>query len=57
MPKEWVAKLYQVAIGCSDRQVLQLIEQIPVTSSNLIRHLKKLVYNFQFDEIVELTQL
>jgi PAS domain S-box-containing protein len=57
MPKEWVAKLYQVAIGCSDRQVLQLIEQIPATSSNLSRYLKELVYNFQFDEIVELTQL
>ncbi|WNZ24075.1 GAF domain-containing protein [Leptolyngbya sp. NK1-12] len=54
MPPEWIASLCQAASGCSDRQVLQLIEQIPAAHSNLARGLKELVYHFQFEEIVEL---
>lgn len=54
MPPEWIADLYTAASGCSDRQVLQLIEQIPAPHSRLARGLEELVYNFRFEEIIEL---
>jgi CheY-like chemotaxis protein len=56
MSVEWIAKLHHAARGCSDRQVLQLIEQIPLIHLQLAKGLEELVYNFRFEEIVKLTQ-
>jgi PAS domain S-box-containing protein len=56
MPKSWIVELYHAASGCSDRQVLQLIEQIPAVYRNLSEDLAELAYNFCFEEIVELTK-
>lgn len=55
MPAEWVAQLHQAALGCSDRQVLELVAQIPEAHSSLAHRLAELVDNFCFAEIVELT--
>lgn len=56
MSVEWIAKLHHAARGCSDRQVLQLIEQIPLIHLQLAKGLEELVYNFRFEELVKLTQ-
>jgi two-component system, sensor histidine kinase and response regulator len=56
MSDEWIAQLHEVASGCSDRQVLQLVEQIPASHSFLAKALKEMAYNFNFEGIVELTQ-
>jgi len=56
MPPEWIDQLRQSASGCSDRQVLQLIRQIPSTYPTLAKALADLAYNFRFEEIVELAQ-
>lgn len=55
MPAEWVSQLHQAALGCSDRQVLELVAQIPEAHSSLAHRLAELVDNFCFAEIVELT--
>ncbi|NEQ23566.1 MAG: response regulator, partial [Microcoleus sp. SIO2G3] len=55
MPPHWIAQLHRAASGCSDRQVLQLIEQIPASEADLAAALRELAYNFRFDDIVELT--
>lgn len=56
MPVEWLNQICQAASGCSDRQVLELLEQIPPAYIRLARSLEELVYNFRFEEIVELTK-
>ena len=56
MPDAWIAQLHRAASGCSDRQIFQLIEQIPETHAALARTLVELAYNFCFEEIVDLTQ-
>ncbi len=56
MSAEWIARLYQAASGCSDRQVLQLLEQIPATYHNLAESLEELVYDFRFEDIIELAK-
>ena len=55
MSPEWIAQLHRAASGCSDRQVLQLIKQIPPTEAGLAAALSDLAYNFRFDDIVKLT--
>lgn len=54
MPAEWLVQLRQAASGCSDRQVLELVEQIASTYPHLAKNLEELAYNFRFEEIVEL---
>jgi signal transduction histidine kinase len=56
MPQEWIVQLRQAASGCSDRQIFQLIEQIPETHSALARILWNLAHNFQFEKILQLTE-
>ncbi|HAA31554.1 MAG TPA: hypothetical protein DCE56_32440 [Cyanobacteria bacterium UBA8553] len=56
MPKEWLHKLYLAALVSDDRQVIELVEQIPQTNASLIKTLINLVDNFRLDIIVDLTQ-
>lgn len=54
MPDEWIAQLYQAAIKCDDQCMLQLIEEIPTKYTNLKTALTALVYEFEFEKILEL---
>lgn len=56
MTDEWVQQLAQAASALNDVLVLELIEQIPATETNLIQGLKYLVDNFRLDIIFDLTQ-
>jgi len=56
MSKEWIARLRQAAIEGRDRQVLELIQQIPEVYSDLAQTLREQVYQFNFQEIIALTQ-
>ncbi|QZZ19580.1 CHASE2 domain-containing protein [Leptothermofonsia sichuanensis E412] len=56
MPPAWIRQLHQAAIKGSDRLIFQLIEQIPETSDPLAQSLINWIKNFQFDEIIHLTQ-
>jgi CheY-like chemotaxis protein len=55
MPAEWVEKIYHAACMGSDENLLELIEQIPQEYFPLVNALSELVYNFGFDQIMELT--
>lgn len=57
MPSEWQQKLHQAAASCHDKEVLQLIEQIPENYTTLKIALADLVDNFQWDLIMELTRI
>ncbi|PSB27190.1 CHASE2 domain-containing protein [Stenomitos frigidus] len=56
MPPAWAEQLHQSAIRGSDRLILQLIEQIPERHAPLAHVLTDWADNFQFDEIINLTQ-
>jgi hypothetical protein len=56
MPAEWIQRFHQAAILGSDRQLLQLIEQMPATHASVARTLTHWINNFQFDRLLALTQ-
>lgn len=56
MPDEWITQLYLAASMCRDDLILELIEQIPQTNTDLVTALGELTYNFQFEEIMVLTE-
>lgn len=55
-PIEWVARLYAAAAECSDVLAYQAIEQIPQPNPLVETALKDLVYYYQFDRVMELTE-
>lgn len=55
MPPDWLAQLHRAASGCSDRLVLQLIQQLPDNQQPLALALTKLTHDFRFEDIVALT--
>lgn len=57
MPLDWIEEVYKRASEGNDLLLLKLLEQIPAERANLAIALKKLIENFQFDEILNLTQL
>ncbi|MGB5594613.1 MAG: PAS domain S-box protein, partial [Crocosphaera sp.] len=57
MPPEWIKKLHQAALECSDDGILELITQIPPESELLAIALQEWSQNFLFDSVVELTQI
>ena len=56
MPPLWIEQLYQAAAKGSDQRVLHLIEQIPADCAPLANVLTDLANNFQFDQLMALTQ-
>ncbi len=56
MPLEWRLQLHQAATRVNAKLILQLIDRIPPDHAHLIRPLTDLVHNFQFEEIMALTQ-
>lgn len=56
MPIQWLANLYHAAAQGSDNLIGELIQQIPQEMSVLSSTLSNLVENFQFEQIMQLTQ-
>ncbi|MGI0485920.1 hypothetical protein ACN4EK_10820, partial [Pantanalinema rosaneae CENA516] len=56
MPLAWVNQLHQAALRGFDHQILQLIDELSDTHTVLAHALTHWVHNFQFDEILDLTQ-
>lgn len=55
MPESWVQHVNQAAKHLNSEAISQLIEELPVESQQLKYGLKKLVQDFDFDKIIELT--
>ncbi|HEY9646560.1 MAG TPA: CHASE2 domain-containing protein [Chroococcidiopsis sp.] len=56
MPVDWIAQLHQAAVRGSDRSIYQLIEHIPQANALLLTTLNDWLNNYQFDEIIHVTQ-
>ena len=56
MPAQWLVELHNGAAICSDDIVLELIAQIPQEYAQLAQALTDLVENFQFEQLIELTE-
>ncbi|WP_016950381.1 PAS domain S-box protein [Anabaena sp. PCC 7108] len=54
MPSTWLNELHQAALCCDEEEVLNLINQIPQTKTDLIAGLKNLVRNYQFQVILQI---
>jgi CheY-like chemotaxis protein len=56
MTKKWMSQLYEAALEANTNLVLQLVGQIPQTETHLIKSLKKLARQFEFEQIVDLIE-
>jgi signal transduction histidine kinase len=55
MSVDWIEQLHQAAIEVDGELILQLVEQIPHNNSALAEKLTRLVNNFDYDKILELS--
>lgn len=56
MPVSWLEALQQAAVRCCDRKALDLVQSIPQEHETLREGLQQLIYVFQFDRILDLTE-
>ena len=56
MSEKWRREIYHAALNCNQNLVLQLIEQIPQSSSQLKKQLNYLADNYLFDIISTLSE-
>ena len=56
MSQEWIAKLHQAALEVDADSLLQIIEEIPETNKKLADKLRKLISQYDFDTIIELSK-
>ncbi|MBP5971436.1 response regulator [Brasilonema sp. CT11] len=56
MPSEWIQQLHNAASAGNDLLIVQLMEQISADKVDLIETLKVLVENFDFEQVIELTE-
>ncbi|HIK18685.1 MAG TPA: PAS domain S-box protein [Leptolyngbyaceae cyanobacterium M33_DOE_097] len=56
MPHDWIVALYQASLSCEQRVVKQLLQQIPPEQAFLHHGLEALIQNFNFQQIMYLTQ-
>ena len=56
MPADWLTQLHHAATQLDAEQILALIAQIPEKHTSLAKALQQKVNDFDFDQIVNLTQ-
>jgi DNA-binding response OmpR family regulator len=56
MSRDWLMELHQAAVKGFDQQILSLLHKIPSTHESLAKTLEFWTRNFQFEQIIELTE-
>ena len=56
MPPQWSARLHRAAIEVDPDAIASLIAEIPESDSHFARRLQQMLHNFEYDEILELTE-
>ncbi|MBF2048635.1 MAG: AAA family ATPase [Elainella sp. C42_A2020_010] len=56
MPRAWITQLHQAALYTDERQIFQLLEQIPDTHRMIATSLEEWVNTYRCDKILDLTQ-
>ncbi|MGA1409515.1 MAG: protein kinase domain-containing protein [Prochlorotrichaceae cyanobacterium] len=57
MPSDWIQALYQAASQADSDALLELIQEIPLDNRDLANALRRMVENFSFDQMINLTQV
>ncbi|MDJ0533891.1 MAG: ATP-binding protein [Xenococcaceae cyanobacterium MO_207.B15] len=57
MPPKWIAQLKQAAIEIDADSIRQLIKQIPSHNTSLTQGLNSMLEKFEYDEIIQLTEM
>lgn len=55
MPLEWIAALHKAALHCDDQAASSLVQEIPTSQSVLVEGLNRLIYDYKFESIAQLT--
>jgi hypothetical protein len=56
MPLNWISQLHEATTRLKAKQILSLIGQIPLEYADLAQDLTKLVDNFEFEDLLALTE-
>lgn len=56
MSQEWIIKLYQATLEANSQLIMLLITEIPPQESDIIQSLTQLVDEFQFEQLLDLTE-
>ena len=56
MPQTWLERFMQANLEASNQDVLMMMQEIPITEIKLIKGLNQLVYQYQFDKIIDLIE-
>ncbi|MDB9373779.1 MASE1 domain-containing protein [Nodularia sphaerocarpa] len=56
MSGQWISQLYEAALEANTNLVLELVGEIPETETHLINSLTKLARQFEFEQLVDLTE-
>ncbi|MEB3886435.1 GAF domain-containing protein [Lyngbya sp. CCY1209] len=56
MPKTWIARVHRAVLCTDEPEILALIAEIPESQADLGRCLRELTDNFEFDQILEMTE-
>ncbi|MTJ49098.1 hybrid sensor histidine kinase/response regulator [Dolichospermum sp. UHCC 0259] len=56
MDQEWINQFYQASLEANTNLVIELITKIPQTESFIIQSLTKLARQFEFEQLVDLTE-
>jgi signal transduction histidine kinase/FixJ family two-component response regulator len=56
MPQAWLKRFLQANLEADDHKVLIVMEEIPATAIKLLTGLNKLVYKYEFDQIIDLVE-
>jgi hypothetical protein len=56
MSDEWLVRLYNSTLEADKNLVMQLINEIPDQEISLKRSLTKLIHNFEFEKLMDLTE-
>ena len=56
LPSDWVAKIHRAATKVNGREIVHLLEALPPEQETIRLAFKRLVENFSFEEIVNLTR-
>ncbi|MTJ51463.1 response regulator [Anabaena sp. UHCC 0253] len=56
MSQQWITQLYEAALEANTNLVLQLVKELPETETRLLQALSKLARQFEFEQIIDLTE-
>jgi PAS domain S-box-containing protein len=57
LPPDWLQQLYAASLQLDDRQVQQLLRQIPAEQAELAQALQAKVHNFDYEQLMHLAEL